>query len=162
MGGLSPSGAPPIPSIVLVDRAPGESFPAALNQLLDFFGSEHDGKLLRRQRHVVQLRVVSLQNLLEKEVQGRHALLHGSSRQLLIPQHLQLELANLLDAAPSSRTSAKPRTGRLLLEIQWGTADSFPFENDRNLNAVGNLDEGYTAVHPKLPAVERHSSIDFT
>jgi len=39
-----------------------------------------------------------LQDLFEKEVESRHAILHGAGRQLLIAQHMQLELADLLDA----------------------------------------------------------------
>ena len=39
-----------------------------------------------------------LQDPLEKEVQSRHTILHGSGCQLLDAQHVQLELTDFLDA----------------------------------------------------------------
>src|SRR5215467_10601180 len=70
------------------------------DQLLDLFWAEHNGKLLRHsgQLHVVQLGVVPSEDLLEKEMESGHAVLDGSGCQLLIPQHVQLELANFFDA----------------------------------------------------------------
>ena len=47
------------------------------------------------QSHIVELRVMSLEHLLEEEPQSRHAVLDGSGRQLLVPQHVELELAQL-------------------------------------------------------------------
>src|SRR5215467_15476757 len=69
------------------------------DQLLDLFRAEHNGKLLRHsgQLHVVQLGIVPSENLLEKEMESGHAVLDGSGCQLLIPQHVQLELANFFD-----------------------------------------------------------------
>jgi len=58
-------------------------------------GAKDDRKLLRPsgQSHIVELWVVPLEHLLEEEPQSRHAVLDGSGRQLLVPQHVELELA---------------------------------------------------------------------
>ena len=45
-----------------------------------------------------QLWIVPLQDLLEKKVESRHAVLNGSGCQLLVPQQVKLKLANLFDA----------------------------------------------------------------
>src|ERR1039457_590775 len=68
-----------------------------LDQLLDFFRAKDDRKLLRSsgQPHIVELRIVPLEHLLEEKSQSRHAVLDGSGRQLLVPQHVELELAEL-------------------------------------------------------------------
>jgi hypothetical protein len=48
----------------------------------------------------------------------------------------------------------------LLLEQEWGAADPLGFEVERDLNAVGNADEWYTAIHAKLFAIEGHLPLD--
>ena len=45
---------------------------------------------------------------------------------------------------------------RLLLEDQWRPADSLSYEVDVNFNAVGNFDEGNSAVHPVIFPVKGH------
>ena len=45
-----------------------------------------------------------------------------------------------------------------MLKHQRGTADSLPFQIDVYFHAVGDLDEGYVAVHAVVFAIEGHRS----
>jgi hypothetical protein len=48
----------------------------------------------------------------------------------------------------------------LLLQRNWRSADPFPCEIDRYLDAVSNLDERNATVHAELLAVEGHCPFD--
>lgn len=50
----------------------------------------------------------------------------------------------------------------LLLKEQRRSADPFHLEVNRDLNAVGDPDEGNAAVHAEFFAIERHCSLDFS
>src|SRR5438552_6109391 len=50
--------------------------------------------------------------------------------------------------------------GRLWLESNWRPADALRFKVDSHLNAVRNLNEGNTAVHPIVLAVEGHCPVN--
>src|ERR1700746_50179 len=67
-----------------------------------------------------------------------------------------------------NKAKTKPKPGRLrkrrlqnLLLEGWGQAcDPLPLEVDVDLDAIGDFDEGYAAVHAVLFAVEGHSADD--
>jgi hypothetical protein len=86
----------PVPYQQQQDRAVAE-VGRRFDQLRDFLRTEHHRELLRAfpQTDVVELRIVSLQGLLEEKPQSGQAIGDGARGQFLVAQHVQLKLANL-------------------------------------------------------------------
>src|SRR5215470_12757850 len=56
----------------------------------------------------------------------------------------------------SAVDSSKSLLNELLLKDQWRAANSVGYEEDRHLNAVGNLNKGNATIHAVLFSVKGH------